>query len=53
MGHAYLSIFRWISITKRAGHHQHQRLVLQVHHIVLVHGCDLKAAQGQRYTEAV
>lgn len=37
----HLSIFWGIPIPKCAGHYQHQRLVLEEHHVILIHAQDL------------
>lgn len=44
-GRPHLSILRGIAIPKGAGHHQHQRLVLQGHHVILIHAQDLQAGR--------
>lgn len=33
----YLSILRRVTVSESARHHQHQRLVLQVHHVIVIH----------------
>ena len=46
-GAPHLSILWGIPVPKGAGYHQHQRLVLQGHHVILIHAQDLQARKGQ------
>lgn len=43
----HLSVLWGIPIPKCAGHHQHQRLVLEGHHVILIHAQDLGVRRRQ------